>query len=84
MTDATHRLNLPRWVHAWDARAQWQQSGVSVLLEWAHKGQDPSWDNGYTYGPGNAVMLSLSYSKPGLTLLAQAKRSCEEQQTTQP
>ncbi len=75
MTDAAHRLNLPRWTHAVDLRAQWQQRGVNVLFEWAHKSQDPSWDNGYTYAPGNVVMLSASYSKPGLSLLVQAKRS---------
>ena len=75
MTDAAHRLNLPRWTHAMDLRAQWQQRGVNVLFEWAHKTQDPSWDNNYTYAPGNVVMLSASYSKPGLSLLLQAKRS---------
>lgn len=75
MADATHRLNLPHWAHAWDVRAQWQQHGVDLLLEWAHKGDNPSQDNGYTHGSGNAVMLSAAYAKKGLDLLVRAKRS---------
>ncbi len=35
----------------------------SVLAEYAWKGQDPSFDNNYTYRHGSAVMLSGSYSK---------------------
>lgn len=73
--DNTHILNLPTYVNACDVRAQVQHGPYSVLLEYARKGQDPSFDNGYTYGKGYVAMLSASYSKRGLSLLLQAKRS---------
>ncbi|MCR4853036.1 MAG: DUF6029 family protein [Prevotella sp.] len=75
MTDATHKLNLPENVNAFDVRAQFQKGNVSVLAEYAHKTQDPSFDNGYIYRPGYVAMLSASYSKRGMSLLLQAKRS---------
>ena len=39
------------------------------------KGQDPSFDNGYIYRNGYVAMLSGSYSKRGMSVLLQAKRS---------
>ena len=73
--DPTHRLNLPENVNAWDIRAQLTKGPVSVLAEYAQKTQDPSYDNDYIYRRGHVAMLSLSYSKSGLSVLAQAKRS---------
>ena len=75
MFDATHRLNLPENVNAFDVRARLQKGNVSVLAEYARKTQDPSFDNGYIYRPGYVAMLSASYSKRGMSLLLQAKRS---------
>ena len=75
MADATHKLNFPEYVNAWDARARYQQGPVSLLLEYAHKSQDPSFDNAYSYGPGHVEMLSASYSRKGLSALVQVKRS---------
>ncbi len=75
MSDATHKLKLPTYVNAWDARARYQQGPVSVLLEYAHKSQDPSFDNGYVYGSGHVEMLSASYARSGLSALVQIKRS---------
>ncbi len=69
------RLNLPKSVSAFDLRSQFMKGNFSVLGEFAWKGQDPSFDNDYTYGKGTAVMLSASYSKSGLSALIQAKRS---------
>ncbi|MDE5749465.1 MAG: hypothetical protein K2H87_01690 [Duncaniella sp.] len=69
------RLNLPRTVGAWDLRTQWAKGNVSILGEFAWKGQDPSFDNDYTYGKGTAAMLSATYSRKGLSVQAQAKRS---------
>ncbi len=43
--------------------------------EYGWKGQDPSFDNGYTYRHGDAIMLSGSYSRKGLSATLQAKRS---------
>lgn len=75
MTDATHRLNLPLSVNAFDVRASVQTGTLNVLAEYAWKTQDPSFDNGYIYRKGNVAMLSATYSKKGLSLLLQAKRS---------
>ena len=75
MADPTHKLKFPEYVNAWDARARYQQGPVSLLLEYAHKSQDPSFDNVYVYGPGHVEMLSASYSRKGLSALVQVKRS---------
>lgn len=73
--DPTHKLNLPQNVNSWDVRAHLQTGGLSFLAEYARKSQDPSFDNGYIYRKGNVAMLSTSYSKRGMSLLLQAKRS---------
>lgn len=73
--DATHKLNLPHYVNAFDVRARLQHGGWNVLAEYAQKSQDPSFDNGYIYRNGYVAMLSSSYSKKGMSLLLQAKRS---------
>lgn len=75
MADATHRLNLPQYVNAFDLRAQFQKNGFSLLAEYAQKSQDPNALNSYIYSNGHAEMLSLSYAKSGFSLLGQAKRS---------
>lgn len=69
------RLNLPNAVSAFDVRTHFTKSNFGVLGEFAWKSQDPSFDNDYTYKNGNAVMISGSYSKSGLSALIQAKRS---------
>ena len=73
--DATHKLNMPKFVNAWDARVNLTHKGFSILAEYAQKSQDPSFDNMYHYGKGTVAMLSASYSKKGMSLLLQAKRS---------
>ncbi len=73
--DATHKLKLPKFVNAWDARINFMHKGLNILAEYAQKSQDPSFDNGYHYGKGNVAMLSASYSRKGMSALLQAKRS---------
>ena len=73
--DPTHRYNLPKYVNAWDARVRLNRGALGLLVEYAHKSQDPSFDNHYNYGDGHAAMLSASYSKRGASVLLQAKRS---------
>ena len=73
--DATHKYVLPEYVNAWDLRASFNHGAWSLLAEYAQKGQDPSSDNGYIYKNGTVAMLSGSYSKKGLSVLLQAKRS---------
>lgn len=70
-----YRLNLPENVSAFDLRSHFSKGNWNLLGEFAWKGQDPSFDNDYTYGKGTAVMLSATYSKSGLSAMLQAKRS---------
>lgn len=70
-----YQLNLPNNVGAFDVRANLQTGNYSFLAEYAMKGEDPSFDNGYIYRKGNALLLSGSYSKRGMSVLLQAKRS---------
>ena len=67
--------NLPAWVGAGSVRAQFQMKGWNALVEYAYKANDPSVLNSYSYDPGQALLLSLSYSKKGMAIMAQAKRS---------
>ena len=75
MVDPVHKLNLPENVNAFDVRARLQRGGFNILAEYAQKGQDPNFDNGYIYRPGRVAMLSGSYSQRGMSVLVQAKRS---------
>lgn len=75
MVDAANKLNLPENVNAWDARANFQKGPFNILAEYARKTQDPSFDNGYIYRKGYVAMLSGSYSRKGMSVLLQAKRS---------
>lgn len=69
------KVATPKFVNAFDARLNYQQKGFSLLAEYAQKMDDPNSLNSYTYGKGHAEMLSASYARKGLSLLAQAKRS---------
>ena len=73
--ETNYRLNLPMHVHGYGVRTQIRAGGFNILAETAFKTQDPSFDNNYTYQNGSAYMLSLSYSKKGISALAQVKRS---------
>ncbi len=70
-----YRLNLPTNVNAFDGRTHFQKGSWGVMAEGAWKGQDPSFDNNYTYRSGTAYMLSGTYSRSGMSALVQAKRS---------
>ncbi|MGM9804123.1 MAG: DUF6029 family protein [Muribaculaceae bacterium] len=79
-TDGTpHRyvLNVPEYVNAFDLRANLHAGDFNILGEYAWKTQDPIFDKNYPYiyRKGSVAMLSTSYSKSGLSLLLQAKRS---------
>ncbi len=73
--DPTHIYNVPRFVNSWDLRANLNRGPWGVLIEYARKTQDPSADNAFSYREGDAAMISGSYSKKGLSILLQAKRS---------
>ena len=67
--------NLPQWVGAGSVRAQLQMKGWNAMIEYAYKANDPTLTNNYSYNPGQALLMSLSYSQKGLAIIAQAKRS---------
>lgn len=75
MADAFHVLNLPRSVNACALRATLSSGTINIVAEGAYKTHDPSFDNGYIYRKGYVGMLSATYSKRGVSLLAQVKRS---------
>lgn len=75
VNDRPYMYNLPLWVGAGDVRANWQYKGWDVLVEYAYKANDPCDDNNFSYSPGEAFLTSLSYSRKGLSVLAQVKRS---------
>lgn len=77
MADPTHKLRLPENTNAFDVRANLQAGDFSVLAEYAQKTEDPSFDKNfpYIYRKGYVAMLSTSYSRSGMSLLLQAKRS---------
>lgn len=68
-------LVQPENVGAIDARIALRRRRFNVSLEYAEKGQDPSFDNGYTYGRGTAWLLSTGWSKQGMSVFVQAKRA---------
>lgn len=71
----TYKLNMPKNVAAFDVRANLQKGNYSFLAEYAWKSHDPSSSNGYIYKRGKTLLLSGSYSKRGMSVLLQAKRS---------
>ena len=73
--DNTHLINFPKFVNAWDVRANLTTDVWNLLAEYAQKEADPSFANGYVFKKGNVAMLSGSYSDKGLSILLQAKRS---------
>lgn len=73
--DATHRVRFPKYVNAWDMRTSLNKGGWDVLLEYAQKTDDPSYANGYIFRKGTAALLSGSYSRKGMSVLVQTKRS---------
>lgn len=72
---ANQKLNLPENVPTMGARFAFQKSGFSLNGEYAYKYNAPTADNKYIYHDGSVAMLSTSYSKRGMSLLLQAKRS---------
>lgn len=72
---SNYRLHLPTEVNAVDARIGYNKGGWNFQAEYAWKGQDPSFDNDYTYNHGQAIMLTGSYSRKGMSGTLQVKRS---------
>ena len=70
-----YMYNLPLWVGAGAVRAEWQWKGWSLMAEYAYKANDPGTENRFSYKPGDALFLSTSYSRKGLSFFLQIKKS---------
>lgn len=75
LNDGLYQYRLPRWVGSGDVRAEWQMKGWHVLAEYARKANDPTYENGLSYRDGEVWLVSAGYSRKGLAVLAQVKRS---------
>ncbi|MEW6468134.1 MAG: DUF6029 family protein [Bacteroidota bacterium] len=73
-TDDDPALVLPQNVGAWAARFNITRGNFSLYGEYAYKINDPSYDNGYIYKYGDAMLLQANYSKKGLGISLAAKR----------
>jgi len=65
---------LPENVAAWAGRVTLIRGNVNLMGEYAYRFNDPSMINGYIYKPGEALMLSASYSVKGFGVVVTAKR----------
>lgn len=75
MADPLYALKVPTCVEVMGVKASYHTAHWQFLAEGALKSQDPSLDNGYIYRKGYVGMLSATYSKKGMSVLAQMKRS---------
>ena len=73
-TSPGYKLNLPLNVAAGSVRLGMAYRRWSFDVEYARKGQDPSFLNNYIYREGQALTLALTYAKRGFSANLQAKR----------
>lgn len=66
--------DLPENVGAASARFNISHGGFALNGEYAHKINDPSALNNFIYKPGNALLLTATYSQKGLGVIFTAKR----------
>lgn len=67
-------FNLPENVGAHEYRLNVIAGKWNILAEYAYKINDPNAVNGLIYRPGQALLLTTTYSKKGLGLILSAKR----------
>ena len=70
-----YMYNLPRWIGATDVRTRLSVKGFELLGEFAYKFNDPGVENSFSYEDGKTCLVSVSYSRKGLSVLAQMKYS---------
>ncbi|MDY3089577.1 MAG: DUF6029 family protein [Porphyromonas sp.] len=75
LDDPSQQLRFPRNVGAWGSRLEFRRGPWELFAEYAMKGEDPNVTNGYTFGIGQALMLTASYSGSNWTAFAGARRS---------
>ncbi|HEY6162770.1 MAG TPA: DUF6029 family protein [Bacteroidia bacterium] len=72
--DQNPSLILPLNVGCYGGRFNLAHGNLNVYGEYAYKINDPNYDNGYIYKPGEAALLQLSYSKKGTGASLSVKR----------
>lgn len=65
---------LPENVAAFSGRLKFSGNSLAVNAEYAWKVNDPSAENNFIYRPGQALVISSSYSFSGFGILLSAKR----------
>ncbi len=66
-------LVLPENVGSWAYRLNYNVGGYSFNAEYAEKINDPSFDNGYIYKPGKALLINTAYSTKGFGIVLDYK-----------
>ena len=69
-----YKLNLPLNVGAFSTRMDLAYRNWNLNVEYARKGQDPSFLNNYIYRYGQALTVNASYATRGFSVNLQAKR----------
>jgi hypothetical protein len=67
-------LNLPANVAAGAARFSLTKGKWNLNSEYVYKANDPSFDNGYIYRPGQALRSTLTYQIKGFSVQGSVKR----------
>jgi hypothetical protein len=67
-------FNLPENVGAYEYRLNVIRGKWNILAEYAYKINDPNAINNLIYKPGEALLLTATYSKKGLGIVLSAKR----------
>lgn len=66
-------LVLPENVGSWAYRLSYNKGGIGINAEYAEKINDPSFDNGYIYKPGKALLINATYSTKGFGIVLDYK-----------
>ncbi len=72
--DATQKYVLPENVASFAGRLNVSRGKISFMSEYAYKANNPNATNGFIYKPGEALLVSATYSQKGLGIILSAKR----------
>lgn len=75
LVNPAEKLRLPGAVAAFASHVHYTYKGFEWEGEYAYKINDPSAENQYIYSPGQAVVLTSSYSCPGFSVTLGAKHT---------
>lgn len=70
-----YRLNQPITVNAFAGRLRLRAGNWDINTEYAYKTQDPNAGNNYIFRHGSALMLTATYARRGISIIAGARRS---------